>query len=302
MRNLDALDQNDEVKFVLSTRRDYEFAREFIALAQLASNASGRFFLAGLRRSGREMAGSRASSTGRVDAGRRFARTARIAVAQIRMGPGHERRLKDHSCLAQKTSAARKPSCSSAAAWIRASAPPSPCRLTALRTSPCCMPAMASAPSVANATPSKPSPIFTASRTRLIVQLDHFRAIGGSALTDQNIAVPENQTLPQNSRTKFPSPMCPFATLTFFRVAVSWAEVHRRELHLHRRGRRRQLRLSRLPPGILSRLSGIDSRRHAPGNQHRNRHAGHHPQKKRHHPQRHRVRRSVASNLVVLPG
>jgi 7-carboxy-7-deazaguanine synthase len=29
MRNLEALSQNDEVKFVLSTRRDYEFAREF---------------------------------------------------------------------------------------------------------------------------------------------------------------------------------------------------------------------------------------------------------------------------------
>jgi 7-carboxy-7-deazaguanine synthase len=29
MCNLDALSQNDEIKFVLSTRRDYEFAREF---------------------------------------------------------------------------------------------------------------------------------------------------------------------------------------------------------------------------------------------------------------------------------
>jgi 7-carboxy-7-deazaguanine synthase len=29
MRNLEALGQNDEIKFVLSTRRDYEFAREF---------------------------------------------------------------------------------------------------------------------------------------------------------------------------------------------------------------------------------------------------------------------------------
>src|SRR5271156_6734402 len=28
---------------------------------------------------------------------------------------------------------------------------------------------------------------------RLVVQLDHFRAIGGSALTDRNIAVPENE-------------------------------------------------------------------------------------------------------------
>jgi len=29
MRNLEALSQNDELKFVLSTRRDYEFARDF---------------------------------------------------------------------------------------------------------------------------------------------------------------------------------------------------------------------------------------------------------------------------------
>jgi 7-carboxy-7-deazaguanine synthase len=29
MRNLEALSENDEVKFVLSTRRDYEFARQF---------------------------------------------------------------------------------------------------------------------------------------------------------------------------------------------------------------------------------------------------------------------------------
>ncbi len=31
MRNLEVLGENDEVKFVLSTRRDYEFAREFTA-------------------------------------------------------------------------------------------------------------------------------------------------------------------------------------------------------------------------------------------------------------------------------
>jgi 7-carboxy-7-deazaguanine synthase len=29
MRNLEELTENDEVKFVLSTRRDYEFARQF---------------------------------------------------------------------------------------------------------------------------------------------------------------------------------------------------------------------------------------------------------------------------------
>jgi 7-carboxy-7-deazaguanine synthase len=36
MRNLEALSDNDEVKFVLCTRRDYEFAREFTAQHGLA--------------------------------------------------------------------------------------------------------------------------------------------------------------------------------------------------------------------------------------------------------------------------
>ena len=36
MRNLEAIDDKDEVKFVLSTRRDYEFAREFTAQHRLA--------------------------------------------------------------------------------------------------------------------------------------------------------------------------------------------------------------------------------------------------------------------------
>src|SRR6266849_8209037 len=34
---------------------------------------------------------------------------------------------------------------------------------------------------------------FYGVRERLVVQLDHFRAIGGSALTDEKIAVPENE-------------------------------------------------------------------------------------------------------------
>ena len=36
MRNLEVLSENDEVKFVLSTRRDYEFAREFTSQHGLA--------------------------------------------------------------------------------------------------------------------------------------------------------------------------------------------------------------------------------------------------------------------------
>ena len=62
---------------------------------------------------------------------------------------------------------------------------------------------------------------------RLIVQLDHFRAIGGSALTDQTIAVPENQ-LHETSATnggEIPVTYVPFRNAHFLSVAVSWAEA-----------------------------------------------------------------------------
>jgi 7-carboxy-7-deazaguanine synthase len=44
MRNLEALSRKDEVKFVLSTRRDYEFAREFIREHQLAERVKQVLF------------------------------------------------------------------------------------------------------------------------------------------------------------------------------------------------------------------------------------------------------------------
>jgi 7-carboxy-7-deazaguanine synthase len=44
MRNLDALDAKDEVKFVLSTRRDYEFARAFTAEHHLAERVKQVLF------------------------------------------------------------------------------------------------------------------------------------------------------------------------------------------------------------------------------------------------------------------
>jgi 7-cyano-7-deazaguanine synthase len=62
---------------------------------------------------------------------------------------------------------------------------------------------------------------------RLIVQLDHFRAIGGSALTDQKIAVPENQLhapTPANG-SEIPVTYVPFRNAHFLSVAVSWAEA-----------------------------------------------------------------------------
>src|ERR1700676_3241401 len=61
---------------------------------------------------------------------------------------------------------------------------------------------------------------------RLAVQLDHFRQIGGSALTDQKIAVPENELghgAPGES--EIPVTYVPFRNAHFLSVAVSWGEV-----------------------------------------------------------------------------
>jgi 7-cyano-7-deazaguanine synthase len=60
---------------------------------------------------------------------------------------------------------------------------------------------------------------------RLVVQLDHFRAIGGSALTDKEIAVPEGELDAPASRGKIPVTYVPFRNAHFLSVAVSWAEA-----------------------------------------------------------------------------
>jgi 7-cyano-7-deazaguanine synthase len=61
---------------------------------------------------------------------------------------------------------------------------------------------------------------------RLVVQLDHFRAIGGSALTDGSIAVPEHQHISDNRDvSEIPVTYVPFRNAHFLSVAVSWAEV-----------------------------------------------------------------------------
>jgi len=67
---------------------------------------------------------------------------------------------------------------------------------------------------------------FYGVQQRLIVQLDHFRAIGGSALTDKNISVPENQldTSPLHG-SSIPITYVPFRNAHFLSVAVSWAEA-----------------------------------------------------------------------------
>jgi 7-cyano-7-deazaguanine synthase len=61
---------------------------------------------------------------------------------------------------------------------------------------------------------------------RLAVQLDHFLAIGGSALTDARIAVPENELgAPGPHGSSIPVTYVPFRNAHFLSVAVSWAEV-----------------------------------------------------------------------------
>src|SRR5450755_3708313 len=58
-------------------------------------------------------------------------------------------------------------------------------------------------------------------RDRLLVPNEALRAIGGSALTDSSIAVPEAHT----TGTSVPVTYVPFRNAHFLAVAVSWAEV-----------------------------------------------------------------------------
>jgi 7-cyano-7-deazaguanine synthase len=61
---------------------------------------------------------------------------------------------------------------------------------------------------------------------RLAAQLDHFRAIGGSALTDHRMAVPENELgAAGTGATEVPVTYVPFRNAHFLSVGVSWAEV-----------------------------------------------------------------------------
>jgi len=56
---------------------------------------------------------------------------------------------------------------------------------------------------------------------RLVLRNDTFRQIGGSALTDKNIAVPESHEIGR----EIPVTYVPFRNAHFLSAAVSWAEV-----------------------------------------------------------------------------
>jgi 7-cyano-7-deazaguanine synthase len=63
-------------------------------------------------------------------------------------------------------------------------------------------------------------------RNRLVVRNEALRAIGGSALTDANIAVPESDNIEShNIGAGVPVTYVPFRNAHFLAVAVSWAEV-----------------------------------------------------------------------------
>ena len=69
---------------------------------------------------------------------------------------------------------------------------------------------------------------FYVVKERLVVNLDHFRAIGGSALTDRRIAVPENELGAPGlatGETEIPVTYVPFRNAHFLSVGVSWAEA-----------------------------------------------------------------------------
>lgn len=60
---------------------------------------------------------------------------------------------------------------------------------------------------------------------RLLVRNEALRAVGGSALTDPRIAVPEAAETGREPKAQIPVTYVPFRNAHFLAVAVSWAEV-----------------------------------------------------------------------------
>lgn len=67
---------------------------------------------------------------------------------------------------------------------------------------------------------------FYAIKKRLIADLSYFRSIGGSALTDANIAVPSNELDSTGAHgSSVPVTYVPFRNAHFLSIGVSWAEA-----------------------------------------------------------------------------
>src|ERR1700733_10672849 len=66
---------------------------------------------------------------------------------------------------------------------------------------------------------------FYGARERLVARFDVFRQIGGSALTDAGMAVPEAGEAVGAADAEIPVTYVPFRNAHFLSAAVSWAEV-----------------------------------------------------------------------------
>ena len=84
--NLDRLDANDEVKFVIKDRADYDYACDVLRRHALHGHGRRRALLAGARR-------ARPEDAERVGAGRPAAGPRAAPGAQVHLEPGHEGRL-----------------------------------------------------------------------------------------------------------------------------------------------------------------------------------------------------------------
>ena len=69
---------------------------------------------------------------------------------------------------------------------------------------------------------------FYHAEKRLVVSIEHLKVIGGSALTDEKIPVPEaadSHSAFRNSQSAIPTTYVPFRNAHLLSIAVSWAEV-----------------------------------------------------------------------------
>ena len=98
MTNLASLTERDELKFVITNRDDYEFARDFIRdecarIARRAASALARILQDSFARTQHCKLPARSPRIGGVDAGRRPERTAEPADSQVHLGAAEERRV-----------------------------------------------------------------------------------------------------------------------------------------------------------------------------------------------------------------
>ena len=143
---------------------------------------------------------------------------------------------------------------------------------------------------------------FYGVRERLVVRFDAFAQIGGSALTDDRIAVPESgEALAPDAG--IPVTYVPFRNAHFLSAAVSWAEVIGATAIFIGAVAEDSSGYPDCRPEYYRAFAGGDPRGDAPGNAHRDRHAGDRDAEKRNRAPRTRswARRSTARGRATSP-